>query len=125
MKIKPLVPCILLVTFLLSSCSGKISIVCSEDNDLYLTLKENNVKFGHFTSSVEALKKARDGSGILILADGYPGSLTAVDSSLFKEAHSRNIRLYVEYPSYIPGRDDRTGQKDHTRTCDSYCGCFS
>lgn len=104
MKITSLFSIILLAALMLSSCSSKISIVCSEDNDLYLTLKENKVKFGHFTSPLEALKKACDGSGILILADGYPGSLTAVDSSLYKEAQSRNIRLYVEYPSFIPGR---------------------
>ncbi len=46
---------------------------------------------------------AKQGSGVFILADGYPEEITMIDSSLCEKAKEKNLRLYIEYPSYIPG----------------------
>ena len=40
---------------------------------------------------------------MLILADDYPQKTTAIDATVFDEAARKNLRLYVEYPSVLPG----------------------
>ena len=96
---------LLLVT--VQGCTSKsqknINLSCKEDNDLYLTLKENKIACIRYNTPIEAINSAREGSGVLILADGYPERTTVIDSSLFRKARSKKLRLYVEYPSYIPG----------------------
>jgi hypothetical protein len=80
-----------------------ISLSCREDNDLYLVLKENQIACNRYDSPEEAIGKATSGSGVLILADGYPVNTTLMDISLYEKANSKNLKLYVEYPSYLPG----------------------
>lgn len=80
-----------------------ISLSCKEDNDLYLVLKENQIACNRYDSPEEAISKATKGSGVLILADGYPSNTTSMDVSLYEKANSKNLKLYVEYPSYLPG----------------------
>jgi len=46
---------------------------------------------------------APEGSGVMILADGYPEMTTVVDSLLFERAKEKRLRLYIEYPSFLPG----------------------
>ncbi len=95
--------CILLI-LVLSSCSRTDLIIsCRADNDLYITLSENKIKCTRYESPAEAVANAPKGSGILILADGYPRETTPVDSLLYAEALMKDLRLFVEYPSYIPG----------------------
>ncbi|NIA12298.1 MAG: hypothetical protein GWP10_21940 [Nitrospiraceae bacterium] len=89
------------------ACTAKsqnsISLSCKEDNDLYLTLKENKIACARYNTPEEAINNAGDGSGVLILADGYPEKTTEIAASLYEKAHSKKLRLYVEYPSYLPG----------------------
>lgn len=67
-----------------SSCSGPgLTLSCSKDNDLYLTLTENNVMCSRFENRFKAIANARKKSGVLILADGYPRKTTSMDSLLF------------------------------------------
>lgn len=82
---------------------NNISLSCKADNDLYLVLKENKITCDRYNSPEEAIKTAREGSGVLVLADGYPASVTLMDASLYEKAVSKKLRLYVEYPSYLPG----------------------
>jgi hypothetical protein len=111
-------PAILILLIVLSysviSCSGdSYTISCKQDNDLYVTLKNNNIPVHRTASAGEAVKKARKGSGVLILADGYPGERTPVSSEIYSLAREKNLRLFVEYPSYIPGV--QTGQVHRTQ----------
>ena len=76
---------------------------CKEDNDLYRTLQENKIVCSRYNTPGEAIDHAGEGSGVLILADGYPGTTTVLDASLFEKARGKKLRLYVEYPSYLPG----------------------
>ena len=77
--------------------------VCKEDNDLFRLFKEMGKNPSRYSSTEESLKNAPMGSGILILADGYPGITTDIPPSIFEDAKSKNIRLYIEYPSFLPG----------------------
>ena len=81
---------------------NRISLSCNEDNDLYLTLQENKIACVRFNTPEEAINNASDGSGVMILADDYPEKTTLMNDSLFEIAHDKKLRLYVEYPSYIP-----------------------
>lgn len=104
------------LVLLLISCSHStpdLILSCREDNDLYTTLKNNKIKCTRFDSPNEAISKARKGSGVLVLADDYPGRTTAIDSLLYAEASGKQLRLYVEYPSYIP--ETKTGEPRGTQ----------
>jgi hypothetical protein len=89
----------------LASCKkgNELILSCSENNDLYKTLRSNNIVCKRFNTPTEAIKNANEGSGVLILADHYPQALTVIDSILIAEAKEKKIRLFIEYPSYIPG----------------------
>jgi hypothetical protein len=94
----------ILSIFVFPSCSRTDLILsCSADNDLYVTLSENNIKCSWYENPAKAVANAPKGSGVLILADGYPRKTTPVDSLLYAEAFRKGLRLFVEYPSYIPG----------------------
>src|SRR5690554_6786149 len=80
-----------------------ITLSCEADNDLYLTLMENKIACVRYNTPEEAISKAEEGTGVMILADGYPQKTTVIDASLFEKASQKNLRLYVEYPSYLPG----------------------
>jgi len=99
----------ILLAVILQSCyqkgQNKIILSCKENNDLYITLKANKIASDRYNTPEEAVDNAREGAGVLILADGYPGKTTMMNASLFEKAHSKKLRLYVEYPSYLPGTE--------------------
>lgn len=90
---------------LLKPILGSQTIIISsrEDNDLYITLKENSINCIRFSTPAEAVNNAAYGSGVMILADDYPDKATYMDASLFEISKSKNLKLYVEYPSFVPG----------------------
>ena len=96
---------LVLIAALLSCNSKKESIVlsCSENNDLYQTLINNNISCSRYDTPKEAIEKAGEGVGVMVLASGYPETKTKVDKTLFELAQQKKLRLYVEYPSYLPG----------------------
>lgn len=93
-----------LLLFGIQGCttSSEISLSCSENNDLYRTLKENNIKCSRYDSPNEAINKAKEGTGVMVLADDYPHKTTLMTDALYKKAKKKGIKLYVEYPSHIP-----------------------
>jgi hypothetical protein len=82
----------------------QLVFACRADNDLYVavveTLKTAPLRFD---SPAEAISKAAHGAGVLLLADGYPETPTPLDDDIFRTAAEKNLRLYVEYPSWLPG----------------------
>lgn len=90
-----------------------IILSCAEDNDLYLTLQDNKVAIARFGSPEEAINNASEGSGVMILADNYPHKATMLDSALFEKAREKKLRVYVEYPSYLP--ETQVGQPRGTQ----------
>ena len=94
---------------IVQSCSTKkpdtLILSCNEKNDLFRTLRENRVKSIRYNTPGEAINKAEEGSGVLILADGYPSKTTVMDDTLYAKARKKKLRMYIEYPSFIPGMD--------------------
>ena len=81
----------------------KIILSCKADNDLYLTLQKNQISCIRYNSPEEAIRNSVENSGVLILADGYPGKTTEFSNALFEEVRNKNLRIYIEYPSSLPG----------------------
>jgi hypothetical protein len=82
---------------------SSIIFVCKADNDLFRILSKSDIKQSRYNSVETAIKAAPDGSGVLILADGYPLKTTNIPESLIDEASRKNLRLYIEYPENLPG----------------------
>ncbi len=76
---------------------------CKEDNDLYQALKKNNISCIRYNTPGEAINNAHETTGVLILADGYPAKTTEISDGLYTKAAGKKRRLFVEYPSYVPG----------------------
>jgi hypothetical protein len=80
-----------------------LQIVARSDNDLVVVLQKNRITFRRVNDIREALAKATEGSGLMILADNYPDICTMADSSVFAEASAKKLRVYIEYPVMLPG----------------------
>jgi len=80
---------------------GGLSLCCEAGNDLYRALGNPPAALPRFSTPAEAIEQAAPGSGVLILADGYPEKAVSVDGELIERARRRRIRLYVEYPSWL------------------------
>ncbi len=87
------------------SASEEIRLVlaCTADNDLFHVLAANEIACRRFDSPAQAVQAADSGDGVLILADRYPETTTAIDLAMFEQAAKKQLRLYVEYPAALPG----------------------
>ena len=82
---------------------GSVLVVCCDQgNDLLELLRQHGVLFSRATTPEEAVRSSPRGSGVMILAQGYPAGPTSLAPELFHEARSRALRLYVEYPAALP-----------------------
>jgi hypothetical protein len=79
---------------------------CRPDNDLYAAYRRAaGAAPPRFDTPEKAVASAPEGAGVLLLADGYPERPTPLDAGLFEKAARKRLRLYVEYPSFLPGRE--------------------
>ncbi len=76
---------------------------CDAKNDLYRVMTADGNDYPRFATPAEAVDNAPAGSGVLILADGYPERPTAVEPAVFDRALQKKLRLFVEYPAALPG----------------------
>ncbi len=76
---------------------------CSPNNDLYAAICRSVGEAPRYDTAFEAVENAAPGSGVLILADGYPDSRTSVTPSLLARARDKRLRLYVEFPDSLEG----------------------
>lgn len=81
----------------------RLIIHATPENDLYRVLSASGVACERYGSAAEAIAKAPRGAAVLLLADGYPDQTTQVAPALFRQAASKQLRLYVEFPSSLPG----------------------
>ena len=72
-------------------------------NDLLRVLGDAGYDCVRVESPAAAVGQAPQGGAVLMLASGYPNTATPVDAALFAAAAAKNLRLYVEYPSSLPG----------------------
>ena len=76
---------------------------CKPENDLYRVLQENRIACVRHDTPAQAVDAAPQGAAIMILAADYPVKTTVVPPGLFDNAKSKKLRLYIEYPSTLPG----------------------
>ena len=79
-----------------------LMLVGPREGDLCRILQDNDVAFECFGSMHEAVAHAPESSGILVLADGYPETLTPIDLDALAVARQRDQRVYVEFPDALP-----------------------
>jgi len=73
-----------------SRISNRILLCCRNDNDLYVTLKENRIPCNRYDTAEEVAQIAPEGAAVMILADGYPEQTTRVDAAFYKTAGKKN-----------------------------------
>jgi len=85
--------------------NGKLNLVfaCGPENDLYRVIGRSGSSYPRHGSAAEAIRSAPEGAGVLLLADGYPKTRTGMTAGLYETAAKKRVRLYVEYPSMVPG----------------------
>jgi len=83
------------------------------DNDLCQLLRSSGACFARYDSATEALAAAATGEGALILADRYPAQTTPLDAGMFDLAAKKNLRLYVEFPAFLPGLQAGPARETH------------
>ena len=86
-----------------AASAAPLIFVCGPDNDLFRVASQNRLELKRFNTPDAAVEAAGEGDGVLLLADGYPARTTALDAVLFDKAARKRLRLYVEYPSFLPG----------------------
>ena len=87
-----------------------LTFCCAEDNDLYAALKQYH--FPRFSSPNDAIQRASEGSGVLLLADRYPDQTVYLEPAEFALIKKKNLRVFIEYPSALPGLE--TASTPHT-----------
>src|SRR5262249_8940577 len=97
---------ILIFLTLVVPTQAKLVVCSNADNDLFRLLPEAQ----RVATPGEAIERADDGSGVLILADNYPRERTKLPADLFDRARAKHLRLYVEYPSELPGLNFHLGE---------------
>src|SRR5208337_1938347 len=75
---------------------------CSPANDVFKILAAGGNNFARYDWPEQAVAHAAHGSGVLILADGYPEKTTPLNAEIFELAAKRKLRVYVEFPSFLP-----------------------
>ena len=90
------------LTTTVAQAAEPLMISCRADNDLAIVLEQNGVAFTRVDTAAQAVHDAARGSGVLILADGYPQATTPIDATVFQSAAEKQLRLYVEFPAMLP-----------------------
>jgi hypothetical protein len=94
--------CFMLTASLVSARAGAsngngLTFYCSPKNDLYQALIAGGGQFSRHSSPSDAIAGAKPGSGVMLLADGYPNQTLVVPEKLMKQAAAKNLRIYIEY----------------------------
>jgi hypothetical protein len=89
---------------------------CSEDNDLYRLVSSAGIPCSRYEHAEEVMTRAPQYSGVLVLADGYPKQTTNINPKAYQDAARKRLRVYVEFPSFVPGlqaEEPRSVAKGH------------
>ena len=94
---------LLLAIFVPSLHAADYHFSCADANDLYQVAKDAGLDAARYDTPEEAVAGAQPGSAVLMLAQGYPKETTPVSEPLLEQAKSKKLRVYLEYPSALPG----------------------
>jgi hypothetical protein len=80
-----------------ASAAGRdtLTFCCSSSNDVYRALRREGVK--RYETVVDALARAPEGSGVLLMADQYPKQTLSLPTDWPARASERKLRVYVEF----------------------------
>lgn len=98
---------IILGLFLSFSLNATRLHVVTDDsgNDLVNVLKYNKLDLTVFSSVNDALQSAKRGDAVMVLTSAYPDRMTVLTENDLDLCVKKNLRLFVEYPQMIPGRE--------------------
>jgi len=80
-----------------------IFICCEPDNDLLRVLEQSGTKVNHCSDPAEAIELAPSGGGLIVTASSYPDKPVPLDSDFFTKAAAKRLRMFLEFPSFLPG----------------------
>ncbi len=80
-----------------------LTFCCPADNDLFRVLSAGGVEYERYDLVLEAVRAAPEGTGVLVLANGYPEAQRLLYPTVYEDARDKNLRLFVEYPAHLPG----------------------
>ena len=83
--------------------SPRFVFSCHPDNDLVRVAERSGIRYRRFDSPLQAVRQAPRSAGVLILADDYPAGTTDIEEAVFEHASRKQLRLYIEYPTRVPG----------------------
>ena len=83
--------------------ASTVVFCCAANNDLFSVVSKATAGVTRYDTGAKAVAAAADGSGVLILADGYPQKTTALDAAIYERAAEKRLRLFVEYPAALGG----------------------
>jgi hypothetical protein len=83
--------------------AGSFTFACTATNDLFQLATASGLDACRADSPQAALAAAPDGGALLVLADDYPERPVALSPAFFADAARKRVRLYVEFPGYLPG----------------------
>ncbi len=95
---------ILMMAPLMAFSQPRVTISSEPGNDLLSVLTAAGYDCVRAESPAAAVAQAPEGGAVLILATGYPDSATQLDAELFAMADEKDLRLYVEFPGFLPDR---------------------
>lgn len=82
-----------------ANLSPALVFACSAENDLYKSMPSGVAAHPRHATAAQAVEAAPNGGGVLILADGYPKTTTAITPATLALAAEKKLRLYIEYPA--------------------------
>ncbi|MCX6873609.1 MAG: hypothetical protein NTW21_07350 [Verrucomicrobia bacterium] len=100
-----LIATLMLGSLVPAASAAPLIFSCAAGNDLLRVASDNGLDVKRFDAPLAAVEAAGDGDGVLLLADAYPTQTTVLDAALFQKAAGKHLRLYVEYPSFLPGME--------------------
>jgi hypothetical protein len=93
--------------FVLASCAGPratLWVFCPPTSDLSGILQsQKGFQVKSCASPIQAVKEAATDGAVLVVANQYPAKPVELSMEFFSLVRSKNLRVYVEYPSWLPG----------------------
>ena len=85
------------------SACPEIIFCGNENNDLYRTMLNQGLNIILSDNVNDALMSAGKESGLIISAEGYPEDRTEISGTIYETVREKKIRMFIEYPSFVPG----------------------
>ncbi len=97
------VSCSLLAIFNGQAVKGQVKntdiIICSDGNhDLGEILKTNRYSYKQIPDQLAAVKAAKNGSGVLFVANHYPEKRFSFEKGVRELAAKKKLKIFIEYP---------------------------